>query len=140
MFVRNSGVRVMCGIANAGGALRCADICPSNHDAPRERDRGGEGQRPCSSASFRAAFLLHLFRAASVLALAVIASFVPGFGALVSLVGSTFCALLSFVLPAIFHLALATPSFPQRILDRCISLFGVAFACYGTYTAVLATP
>ncbi|KAL5999474.1 hypothetical protein ACLOJK_037759 [Asimina triloba] len=108
--------------------------------------KAGEGKhmvqeaRPCSSASSRAAFLLHLFRAASVLALAVIASFVPGFGALVSLVGSTFCALLSFVLPAIFHLASAAPSFPQRILDRCISLFGVAFACYGTYTAVLATP
>ncbi|KAL5999426.1 hypothetical protein ACLOJK_037711 [Asimina triloba] len=99
-----------------------------------------EGQRPRSSTSSRAAFLLHLFRVASMLALAVIASFIPGFGALVSLVGSTFCALLSFVLSAIFHLALAAPSFPQRILDRCIFLFGVAFACYGTYTAVSATP
>lgn len=48
----------------------------------------------------------YISRAIIVLGLAILASFVPGFGVFASLVGSTICALISFVLPAIFHLML----------------------------------
>ena len=46
---------------------------------------------------------LHASRVAVVAALCAAACFVPAFGAFASFVGSTVCALLSFVLPALFH-------------------------------------
>ncbi|XP_039042244.1 amino acid transporter ANT1-like isoform X2 [Hibiscus syriacus] len=77
-------------------------------------------------------------RAVLVIGLAVLASFVPGFGVLVSLVGSTVCALISFVLPASFHLTLlgSSLSFWQKSLDVFIVLCGLLFAVYGTYTTI----
>ncbi|RWR78331.1 Amino acid transporter [Cinnamomum micranthum f. kanehirae] len=81
---------------------------------------------------------VYIFRGISVAALALVASFVPGFGLLISLVGSTLCALLSFVLPAAFHLIVMSPCLStwQRSLDIFILVFGLLFACYGTYNAV----
>ncbi|XP_030531809.1 amino acid transporter ANT1 [Rhodamnia argentea] len=81
---------------------------------------------------------VYVLRSAVVLGLGALASCVPGFGTFVSLVGSTVCALLSFVLPASFHLLLLGPSLRlwQKALDVCILMCGLLFAVYGTYNAV----
>ncbi|KAG0488644.1 hypothetical protein HPP92_007455 [Vanilla planifolia] len=73
-----------------------------------------------------------------LVAVAVVASCIPGFGAFISLVGSTVCALLSFVLPATFHLLLVGSEVQlwQRTMDYFIIAFGLAFAAYGTYDAL----
>ncbi|GMI71130.1 aromatic and neutral transporter 1 [Hibiscus trionum] len=84
-------------------------------------------------------FGMYIGRAVLVIGLAVLASFVPSFGVLVSLVGSTVCALISFVLPASFHLTLlgSSLSFWQKGLDVLILLCGLLFAVYGTYTTIV---
>ena len=84
-------------------------------------------------------YAMYLTRAILVVVLAVLASYVPGFGVFVSLVGSTVCALISFVLPATFHLVLFGSSlhFWQRALDICILSCGLLFAAYGTYNSVV---
>ncbi|KAM0941479.1 putative amino acid transporter, transmembrane domain-containing protein [Dioscorea sansibarensis] len=73
-----------------------------------------------------------------VMLLAIVASFIPGFGSFVSFVGSTMCALLSFVLPAAFHLTFMGSSLKtwRRALDYCILLIGLVFAGHGTYAAI----
>ncbi|KAL6638132.1 hypothetical protein ACP70R_025704 [Stipagrostis hirtigluma subsp. patula] len=90
------------------------------------RKRGGGVERAA----------LHLSRVAVLAALSAIACFVPAFGAFASFVGSTVCALLSFVLPALFHLrvvgAAASPC--KRALDWGFLLFGIVFAAHGLYT------
>ncbi|KAG9455540.1 hypothetical protein H6P81_000048 [Aristolochia fimbriata] len=92
----------------------------------------------CCNSHFARIFFLNTSRAISVLALTIVASFVPAFGTFVSLVGSTVCALLSFVLPATFHYLLTAGSSPtwQRALDVAIVLLGLAFAAHGTYTTI----
>lgn len=82
---------------------------------------------------------IYVSRAVVVMGLAVLASFVPAFGVFASLVGSTVCALISFVLPATFHLKLLGSSvhFWQRALDVFILSCGMLFAAYGTYNAVV---
>lgn len=88
----------------------------------------------------RGAEMLGLYgiRVLMVVVMAVLASLIPGFGEFVSLVGSTVCALLSFVLPAVFHLTLMGSHLKpwQRILDYGILVGGVVFAAQGTYGAV----
>ncbi|XP_031283665.1 amino acid transporter ANT1-like [Pistacia vera] len=86
-----------------------------------------------------AKFCIYISRAILVLGLATLASCVPGFGAFVSLVGSTVCALLSFVLPASFHLKLlgSSLSFWRRALDLFILSFGLVFAVYGAYSSIV---
>ncbi|RRT55867.1 hypothetical protein B296_00024841, partial [Ensete ventricosum] len=81
---------------------------------------------------------LHGSRILVLVVLSMLASFVPGFGNFVSFVGSTVCALLSFVLPAMFHLTIlgSEMRFWQRILDYCIILVGLAFAGYGTLNTI----
>ncbi|XP_022978183.1 amino acid transporter ANT1 isoform X1 [Cucurbita maxima] len=81
----------------------------------------------------------YISRAIIVLGLAMLASFVPGFGLFASLVGSTVCALISFVLPAIFHLRLmgSSLSFGQKVLDSFILISGLLFAVYGTYNSLV---
>lgn len=78
-------------------------------------------------------------RAVLIIGLAVLASYVPGFGIFASLVGSTVCALISFVLPASFHLTLLGSSLSlwQKALDCCILLCGLIFAAYGTYNTII---
>ncbi|XP_042493581.1 amino acid transporter ANT1-like [Macadamia integrifolia] len=83
-------------------------------------------------------YLVYISRALVVLVAVMLASKVPSFGVFVSLVGSTLCALLSFFLPALFHLIFFGDSLRlwQRGLDYCILACGLAFAAYGTYNVV----
>ncbi|KAG2686807.1 hypothetical protein I3760_09G024600 [Carya illinoinensis] len=84
-------------------------------------------------------FAMYMSRAILVISLALLASYVPGFGIFASLVGSTLCALISFVLPTTFHLILFGGSlhFWQRALDFCILSCGLLFAAYGTYNTLV---
>ncbi|XP_065857128.1 amino acid transporter ANT1 [Euphorbia lathyris] len=81
----------------------------------------------------------YVSRAILIVILAVLASFVPGFGEFASFVGSTLCALISFVLPASFHLILLGPSlnFWQKGLDYFFLVCGLLFAIYGTYNTIV---
>ncbi|TKY61876.1 Amino acid transporter ANT1 [Spatholobus suberectus] len=82
---------------------------------------------------------IYISRAIVVVGLAVIASFIPEFGVFASFVGSTLCAMLSFVLPATFHLKLFGSSLPiwQKTLDSIVLLSGLFFAVYGTYNTIV---
>ncbi|PON82400.1 Amino acid transporter, transmembrane domain containing protein [Trema orientale] len=92
----------------------------------------------CYSTTRIGKFGAYVTRSILVIGLALLASCVPAFGVLASLVGSTVCALISFVLPAIFHLRLLGSSLNlwQRALDLFILSCGVLFAAYGTYNTV----
>uniref|UniRef100_A0A0E0KKQ3 Amino acid transporter transmembrane domain-containing protein n=1 Tax=Oryza punctata TaxID=4537 RepID=A0A0E0KKQ3_ORYPU len=92
------------------------------------RKRGGSVERAAVQAS----------RVAVVGAVTAVACFVPAFGEFASFVGSTVCALLSFVLPALFHLRVvgAAASAWRRAVDGGFLLFGLAFAAHGLYTVV----
>ncbi|OEL31529.1 Amino acid transporter ANT1 [Dichanthelium oligosanthes] len=81
---------------------------------------------------------LHSSRVLVVTILTVVASFIPAFGSFISFVGSTMCALLSFVLPALFHLSIVGSSMSlwRWVLDYGILLFGLAFAGNGLVTAL----
>jgi len=81
---------------------------------------------------------LHSSRILVVAILTVVASFIPAFGSFISFVGSTMCALLSFVLPAVFHLNIVGSSMSlwRRVLDYAILLFGLGFAGYGLVSAL----
>lgn len=96
-------------------------------------------QKACNKVQVAECIGFHGIRILAVVALAVLASFIPGFGSFISFVGSTLCALLSFVLPASFHLTFLGSSMVswQRMLDYCILLVGLVFAVYGTYDAIL---
>ncbi|WVZ61016.1 hypothetical protein U9M48_010956 [Paspalum notatum var. saurae] len=93
------------------------------------RRRGGAAERAA----------LHASRVAVLVTLSALACFVPAFGSFASFVGSTVCALLSFVLPALFHLRVvgAGAGAGQRALDWAILLFGLAFAAHGLYAVVV---
>ncbi|KAG6469847.1 amino acid transporter ANT1-like [Zingiber officinale] len=95
-------------------------------------------QKLSHSAPFGEWLFFHGSRIIVLIMLCVLASFVPGFGNFVSFVGSTICALLSFVLPASFHLIFLGSEMRlwQKILDYGIVLVGVAFAVHGTYNAI----
>lgn len=81
---------------------------------------------------------LHTSRIVVVIILAVVASYVPAFGAFISFVGSTVCALLAFVLPTAFHLSIVGSSMSlwRHLLDYGFLLFGLVFAVHGTFTAL----
>lgn len=99
---------------------------------------GGWLRKRCRSGGVVERVALHLSRVAVVAALAVVACFVPAFGSFASFVGSTVCALLSFVQPALFHLRIvgeaASPW--RRAVDRGFLLFGLVFAGHGLYTVL----
>ncbi|OIW11403.1 hypothetical protein TanjilG_10721 [Lupinus angustifolius] len=82
---------------------------------------------------------IYISRTAVVVVLAILASFVPEFGVFASFVGSTICAVISFVLPATFHLKLfgSSLSIWEKSLDYFILLCGLFFAVYGTYNTVV---
>ncbi|KAF6160897.1 hypothetical protein GIB67_025432 [Kingdonia uniflora] len=86
-------------------------------------------------------FVVYMSRGVLVVSLALLALCVPGFGIFVSLVGSTVCALLSFVFPATFHLILMGSSLGiwRKALDYIILSSGLAFACYGTYNTAVSS-
>ncbi|PKU81566.1 amino acid transporter ANT1-like [Dendrobium catenatum] len=81
---------------------------------------------------------LHGARMLVLLIITTVASCIPGFGAFISLVGSTVSAMLAFVLPATFHLLLLGSKLKlwQRAVDYLILIVGIAFAGYGTYDAL----
>ncbi|XP_020210826.1 amino acid transporter ANT1 [Cajanus cajan] len=81
----------------------------------------------------------YISRAIVVVGLAVVSSFVPEFGVFASFVGSTLCAMISFVLPASFHLKIFGSSLPiwQKVLDSIVLLSGLFFAVYGTYNTIV---
>ncbi|KAG2305817.1 hypothetical protein Bca4012_085393 [Brassica carinata] len=83
-------------------------------------------------------YVIFTTRMLLVVGLAAIASLVPGFGTFASLVGSTVCALISFVLPASYHLTLLGPSLNlwNKSVDVFIVICGLLFAVYGTYNTV----
>lgn len=82
---------------------------------------------------------IYTSRAVVVVVLAILASSVPAFGVFASFVGSTVCALISFVLPATFHLKLFGPSLHlwQKALDSIVLFCGLFFAAYGTYNTIV---
>lgn len=82
---------------------------------------------------------IYTSRAVVVVVLAILASCVPAFGVFASFVGSTVCALISFVLPATFHLKLFGPSLHlwQKALDSIVLFCGLFFAAYGTYNTIV---
>ncbi|XP_062102095.1 amino acid transporter ANT1-like [Humulus lupulus] len=91
----------------------------------------------CHSTTRIGMFGIYVSRGILVIGLAVLASFVPEFDAFVSFLGSTICALISFVLPAILHLKLLGSSlnFSQKALDLFILTSGMLLAIYGIYNA-----
>ena len=79
-----------------------------------------------------------LFRAALVLLTATVALGVPNFGLFISLIGSSCCALLAFVLPCVFYLKLHSDQLgPAEIALNAIAIFvGVAGAVLGTSNSI----
>ncbi|KAE9585328.1 putative amino acid transporter, transmembrane domain-containing protein [Lupinus albus] len=82
---------------------------------------------------------IYMSRAVVVVVLAILASFVPEFGVFASFVGSTICAVISFVLPATFHIKLfgSSLSIWEKFLDSFVLLCGLFFAVYGTYNTIV---
>ncbi|KAL3678346.1 hypothetical protein R1sor_021302 [Riccia sorocarpa] len=77
-------------------------------------------------------------RALIVLVVAAVAIMVPGFGVFISLVGSTVCAMLAFVVPAVLHMKVLgnESTLLTKVGDYALIICGVSFAMYGTYTSV----
>ncbi|KAM3304363.1 hypothetical protein P3S67_011229 [Capsicum chacoense] len=77
-------------------------------------------------------------RWAMVLAVTLVALMVPNFADFLSLVGSSVCIVLGFVLPAMFHLI----AFKKELVwhglafDVALVLMGAVFAVYGTYSSM----
>ncbi|KAL5726282.1 hypothetical protein ACHQM5_009337 [Ranunculus cassubicifolius] len=74
-----------------------------------------------------------------VLGVSIVALLVPNFADFMSLVGSSVCGILGFVLPALFHL-LTFKEDKQRgakILDIAIVSFGTILAITGTWSSIV---
>lgn len=84
-------------------------------------------------------YLKKLFNRTVRLLVVVIAAYlaikVPGFATFCSLLGATVCALIAFVLPAIFHLHVFGSSLSnlEYIVDGGLIFVGLVFAVVGTY-------
>lgn len=98
-------------------------------------------QNLCHNSQAKDWFGSQVARLLVVVALALLTTSAPGFAQLISFTGSTICALISFVLPASFHLKIMGPSLSlwQRGIDHCILLVGLSFALHGTYAAIQAS-
>lgn len=95
-------------------------------------------QKVCVSSQIMEKLVIYSLRGSSVILLAIVASSVPGFAVFISLVGSTVSAMLAFVFPTLFHMKILSGclSFPARAVDILILCSGIAFALYGTVTAI----
>ncbi|KAF5180448.1 Amino acid transporter avt3b [Thalictrum thalictroides] len=73
-----------------------------------------------------------------VLAVSLVALMVPNFADFLSLVGSSVCCILGFVLPALFHLIVVKDEvkWTGRILDVSIMVLGLVFAVSGTWSSL----
>ncbi|KAL3527309.1 hypothetical protein ACH5RR_011965 [Cinchona calisaya] len=78
-------------------------------------------------------------RWAMVLAVTLVALLVPNFADFLSLVGSSVCIVLGFVLPALFHLLAHKQELGWQglALDVAILVLGLAFAVSGTCSSLL---
>ncbi|XP_027360854.1 amino acid transporter AVT3A [Abrus precatorius] len=74
-----------------------------------------------------------------VLVISLVALLVPNFADFLSLVGSSVCVVLSFVLPAMFHCLVFKEELGWRgvVLDGAIVVFGIVIAVAGTYTSIM---
>nr|XP_027127135.1 amino acid transporter AVT3B-like [Coffea arabica] len=75
----------------------------------------------------------------TVLGVTLVALLVPNFADFLSLVGSSVCIVLGFVLPALFHLIVHKEELGWRglALDVAIVALGSAFAIFGTWTSLI---
>ncbi|KAJ1403843.1 Amino acid transporter, transmembrane domain [Sesbania bispinosa] len=73
-----------------------------------------------------------------VLVVSLVALLVPNFADFLSLVGSSVCVVLSFVLPAMFHCLVYKEELGWRCMvpDGAIVVFGFVIAVTGTFTSV----
>lgn len=80
-----------------------------------------------------------LFRCLLVVLTAIVAYAVPNFGSFLSLVGSSICTILGFILPCYFHLAVLRKEMPswQVGLDSFLIIGGVLFGIMGTYNSFM---
>lgn len=74
-----------------------------------------------------------------VLVISLVALFVPNFADFLSLVGSSVCVVLSFVLPAMFHCSVFKEELGWKcvIWDGAIVVFGLVIAISGTITSAM---
>ncbi|PIA46707.1 hypothetical protein AQUCO_01500326v1 [Aquilegia coerulea] len=74
-----------------------------------------------------------------VLGVSVVALMVPNFADFMSLVGSSVCSVLGFVLPALFHLMAFKDEIERKakFLDVAIMFFGLVLGVSGTWSSIL---
>ncbi|KAL5706060.1 Amino acid transporter avt3c [Ranunculus cassubicifolius] len=74
-----------------------------------------------------------------VLGVSIVALLVPNFADFMSLVGSSVCGILGFVLPALFHLLTFKGDMQRgaKILDIVIVSFGAILAITGTWSSIV---
>lgn len=74
-----------------------------------------------------------------VLIVTLVALLVPNFADFLSLVGSSVCIVLGFVLPSLFHLMVYKDELRWHglVLDGIIILFGVVFGAVGTFSSLM---
>lgn len=79
-----------------------------------------------------------ILRSALVVCTAIVAYSVPDFGKFLSLVGSSICTILGFVLPPFFHWSTmkADLKFWQLALDSILIVGGVVFGVLGTLQSI----
>ncbi|KAM3757816.1 hypothetical protein ACB098_02G218200 [Castanea mollissima] len=77
-------------------------------------------------------------RWAMVLLVSLVALLVPNFADFLSLVGSSVCVVLGFVLPALFHLLVFKEEMSWKgiVLDGCVLVLGVVIAVTGTWSSL----
>eukprot|EP00656_Telonema_subtile_P025757 TRINITY_DN2779_c0_g1_i3.p1 TRINITY_DN2779_c0_g1~~TRINITY_DN2779_c0_g1_i3.p1 ORF type:complete len:331 (-),score=111.06 TRINITY_DN2779_c0_g1_i3:216-1208(-) len=80
----------------------------------------------------------NMLRVCLVAVTALVARSVPDFGLFISLVGSSCCALLAFVMPAAIHLEVHRDQMQwyYGVRDLLVMLFGVVVAVLGTYISL----
>ncbi|PON82747.1 Amino acid transporter, transmembrane domain containing protein [Trema orientale] len=74
-----------------------------------------------------------------VLGVSLVALFVPNFADFLSLVGSSVCVVLGFVLPALFHLMVFKQELGWHgvLLDACIVAIGLVIGVSGTWSSLM---
>mmetsp|Transcript_50188 Transcript_50188/g.74506 ORF Transcript_50188/g.74506 Transcript_50188/m.74506 type:complete len:442 (-) Transcript_50188:352-1677(-) len=80
-----------------------------------------------------------LFRAAVVFCTALVAYSVPDFGIFLSLVGSSICTLLGFIIPCCVHWMVFKKEMTvwETMLDAALIGLGTVFGAFGTYGSIM---
>ena len=81
-----------------------------------------------------------IFRTTVVITSAMVAYSMPDFGKFLSLVGSSLCTILGFILPAYFHLKVLRHESPgwQVALNYVLLVGGALFGFLGTLSSIIA--